>query len=153
MIPGEAKQTTSGMLEDLPRGSYVYFIVRDGDCVYVGQTTNLRQRLRSHPVYRKRDQAFFIHVDDSIRLSVEKEWIAQLNPEFNGRPGRPLSGPETLSVRFEMRLTVAEHKKLIRLGGAKWVREIIREDQGKKSYLTKRVHHERSETNKHARDA
>ncbi len=80
MIPAEAKQATKDTLDDLPRGSYVYFIVRNGSCVYVGQTVNLQQRLWGHHIYHEGDQAFFIHVDDSIRLSVEKEWIAQLNP-------------------------------------------------------------------------
>ena len=75
----------------LPEASCVYFLMHQGQCVYVGQTTNLRVRIADH--YREAakefDGIFFLSVPNDLRLSSEREWIAKLNPKYNGTVGRP----------------------------------------------------------------
>lgn len=87
---------------DCAEGSYVYFLMHDQECVYVGQTVNLQNRLRAHSD-KQFDRVLFIHVDDDIRLSAEKEWIATLQPKYNLRLGRPkltVTRGKRLPVRF-----------------------------------------------------
>lgn len=82
--------------EEIPDGSFVYFLVNDGECVYVGQTRNLRSRLRRHRSDKAYDSVYYLHVSADMRLSVESEWIAKLKPIYNGKPGRPAVGKEPM---------------------------------------------------------
>lgn len=107
-IPENAIELADGFCEST--GSYVYFLMLDGDCVYVGQTINLRHRLNGHRT-KKYDQVFFIEVPEDVRIQCEKEWIAKLKPALNGphggaRPGsgRKSKGDET-KVTTSIRLT------------------------------------------------
>lgn len=86
VIPHDALEFT-----DQAEGSYVYFLMKDGVCVYVGQTTNLRRRLKQHGD-KDYDRVVFIHVHDDVRLETESAFIEELSPKYNGEPGRPRTG-------------------------------------------------------------
>lgn len=60
----------------------VYFLCLSGKIVYVGQTVNLLQRVRSHgdKVF---DSVFFVSVEKDQLLKTEAKYIRQLKPPYN----------------------------------------------------------------------
>tara|TARA_Y100000310_G_scaffold299771_1_gene334890 strand:+ start:380 stop:1126 length:747 start_codon:yes stop_codon:yes gene_type:complete len=75
----------------------VYFLVREGRVVYVGQSINVHGRTNSHARERKRQQeingiggyvfdfALFLPVPRSDLMPVEAAFIRSLVPEYNGK--------------------------------------------------------------------
>lgn len=94
----------------------VYFLLRSGRVVYIGQTINLRKRLPKH--YKKRyDAVRWILCPKELLLHYESRWINRFKPKYNKKPG-PLSvlGP-TILVRYpvefipEIKAMIEEYKK------------------------------------------
>lgn len=65
----------------------IYFLFRDDVCVYVGQSTDVHGRVRSHKLQREGlkdfDSYALIPVDEDDLDSVETYYIRALQPEFN----------------------------------------------------------------------
>jgi hypothetical protein len=65
----------------------VYFLIKEGSIVYVGQTTNIVSRLLSHSKHfgpEGFDRIAFIPIDDRRLLSsVEEFYIAKFTPTLN----------------------------------------------------------------------
>lgn len=131
-IPATREHTT---------GSFIYFLMDGDECVYVGQTANLRQRILGHGG-KTFDRTMFIHVDDGIRLSAEQEWISRLRPKYNGYPGRPSKEPEQKRSKvLFIKLTKSEKREIIAAAksyGMKtttWVRDVIFSELRKNNVL------------------
>jgi hypothetical protein len=61
----------------------VYFLVRGGNVVYVGQTVSIEARMAAHRASKEFDNAFYLNVPESILLEVETAFIKSLRPELN----------------------------------------------------------------------
>lgn len=88
---------------DAPDGSFVYFLVRDRACVYVGRTSRLKSRIAEHRSSKDFDAAYAIPVDPERLLEVERDWIDGLSPEYNGgsekRGPKPIHGEPMVPLR------------------------------------------------------
>lgn len=80
----------------------VYFLCKNGKCIYVGQTANLAARLKAHSKTRSFDAAYFIPASAETRLEVESMWIQKLKPPENKKPGRPAKFLDGQYVTFRM---------------------------------------------------
>jgi hypothetical protein len=103
-----------------PDGPVVYFLMQGEECVYVGSSKSLTQRLPDH--LRKRikrpewtfDSVRYIHVDRSMMLETERYWIKEIQPKLNVvNIGRPRRGHEVVAVGI--RLPVEIYQQLKRL--------------------------------------
>lgn len=77
----------SGGLTDITRiisDSFVYFLSKDGEIVYVGQSKSVGGRLRSHRGTKEFDKVFAISVPAKRLNEVEGALIRLLNPKLNG---------------------------------------------------------------------
>lgn len=63
--------------------SGVYFLCKDGNVVYVGQSVNVAQRVGQHVGAKTFDSVFFIRVASSDLDYVEGELIRLLCPKYN----------------------------------------------------------------------
>jgi len=72
-----------------PRVSGIYFLVRAGVIVYVGQSVDVHTRVLAHRASKQFDSAFFWPVPAAELCKVEGAFIRILKPELNG------PGPET----------------------------------------------------------
>jgi hypothetical protein len=74
----------------------IYFLLRDGEVVYVGQSVATPIRVWTHlsEAGKDFDSAFFIEVPPSELTETENAFIAYFDPEYNRRPGmtQPLPG-------------------------------------------------------------
>lgn len=61
----------------------VYFLVKDGRVVYVGQSTNIHMRLAKHLATKDFDSFHFVECDASILDEVEAAYIVSLDPPLN----------------------------------------------------------------------
>jgi hypothetical protein len=68
----------------------VYFLIKEGEVVYIGQASNLLGRLASHQV-RDYDSVGFIAAPAEILDELERYWIAAFHPEHNRAGKIPLS--------------------------------------------------------------
>jgi hypothetical protein len=110
-------------------GSHVYFLCQSGECVYVGQSTRLRSRLRQHLKSGKEwDNAYYLPVHNENRLRSEAEWIVRLSPKYNGDAGRPTKeAADIRSRKIEIRLTEGEYKEFshtLGRGFTTWIRDV-----------------------------
>ena len=71
----------------------VYFLIRDGEIVYVGQSRQLPKRIESHRSDKKFDRVLFVRVSQSVIDQVERRLIIELAPEYNGCLDRGPTGP------------------------------------------------------------
>jgi len=63
----------------------IYFLVKDNDIVYVGQSIEVPSRVRGHKSTGKKfDSAYFIPVPEAALNEVERAFIAVLKPPLNG---------------------------------------------------------------------
>lgn len=65
--------------------SGVYFLIKHGEVIYVGQSINAYDRLSAH-LSKEYDAFFVIPVDPDELLVVEARYIAFLKPRLNCRP-------------------------------------------------------------------
>ena len=61
----------------------VYFLVADGEVVYVGESYRPLERIAVHTAKIRFDRAFFMKVEDGDALAVEKTFIKLLKPRYN----------------------------------------------------------------------
>jgi hypothetical protein len=91
-IPDEldaiADLCVSGLLH---RAHYVYYLYRDGEVVYIGQTSNVMSRMVSHSVGKSRkhfDGAMYrLCESENDMRKIESNEIHRLRPAFNRRRG------------------------------------------------------------------
>jgi hypothetical protein len=70
----------------------IYFLLKGKVLVYIGQTTNLFQRIAAHQTTEKDFDAFvFMPVEKELLSTYEAEYIAQYKPKYNNihNPVRP----------------------------------------------------------------
>lgn len=99
-LPPVSLRAVAGLLVPLPVQSIettpvpgVYFLVADGEVVYVGQSGNAISRAGSHLGTKTYDSGWFMRVAPSDLLLVEGEFIRALKPKYNyTKPGSLLSG-------------------------------------------------------------
>lgn len=73
-------------LRELPRSiepMFVYFLTRNDEIVYVGQTRNLTNRLLAHEKDKSFDRVFFIECDLQTVNETERHYIDRFSPEYN----------------------------------------------------------------------
>lgn len=61
----------------------VYFLVKDGDVVYVGRTASLVKRMKQHLHTKEFDSVFYVCVAEGDLETVEVEMITHLMPNLN----------------------------------------------------------------------
>lgn len=76
-------------VKNLPSAAGIYFAVKDGEVLYVGQSENMRERWSKHHKYSdlKRIGCVRIHFalsDGRPLVEQENEWIVSINPVGNG---------------------------------------------------------------------
>lgn len=64
-------------------GPCIYFLVENGEVVYVGQSTNLSGRLGQHVGIKPFDQVFYFLVPEDHLFEVENSLIKFLRPRLN----------------------------------------------------------------------
>ena len=103
MANGVAKWQITGTLKPLPSkvfqvpsGSAVYFLIKNGLVVYVGQSPNVFSRLARHSI-RDYDSIGILPAPADQLLKLEQYWIAALKPEYNetGKNGIPIAALES----------------------------------------------------------
>ncbi len=72
-------------LEDSRALCGVYFLFIHRELVYVGQSTNIRNRIATHRQDNRIDfdSVFFIEVDEDKLIQVEKGYIIRYDPKYN----------------------------------------------------------------------
>lgn len=89
MIP-EALSHINGLGEiPVAKGTFVYFLVLQGEVVYVGQTKQLFGRMTCHTLHMVTDfdHLFYLPVHPSRLDEVEAHFIKELKPKYNKSPG------------------------------------------------------------------
>lgn len=68
-----------------PDGCGVYFLVQDGQIVYVGSSVYPSRRVWSHTYdpTKKFSESFFLAVEQSRMLDAERYWIVTIKPIYN----------------------------------------------------------------------
>jgi hypothetical protein len=63
----------------------IYFLILEGEIVYVGQSTDYHSRVKSHTLAKaiQFDAVAFVRVAHGYLNNVEAEYIARLRPRFN----------------------------------------------------------------------
>ena len=111
----------------------IYFLIRDGEIVYVGQSTcNILERIARHTRDKVFDSFTVIHMTSDVDLDrLEAEYVYQLNPEYNKTMPRnsPYASKATLASRyglntFQTDRLVAQASVVPSPGGYYDVREI-----------------------------
>ena len=67
----------------IPAGTYLYFLLRCGEVVYVGQSNQLWGRAASHCADKAFDQVAAFPCDPSEISILEAEYILRFRPEYN----------------------------------------------------------------------
>jgi hypothetical protein len=78
----------------IPHGSAVYFLIKNGVVLYIGQSPNVFSRLSLHPLCNY-DSVGLLPAPEDDLLKLEAYWIAALQPELNQR-GKDVSPITTL---------------------------------------------------------
>jgi hypothetical protein len=69
----------------VPLGSGVYFLLRRGEVVYVGQAVCVARRIGAHIGEKDFDAAIYIPCDRGDLDRIEQQFITEMNPLFNRR--------------------------------------------------------------------
>jgi len=92
--------------DKIPDCSCVYFLFNDVELIYIGQTKNLRGRMKTHNVANKKlkddndlfNCVYYLKVNNfDERLSFEKEYILMYEPKYNG-DGKFIESNVTITV-------------------------------------------------------
>lgn len=129
-----------------PECGSVYFLVKNGCVVYVGQTKNLKNRLKKHSLANHTpysvginnwNEAYYVaEGEEEQRREIERREILRLAPKFNGGIGRP-KGPTTPGSVYARRLVIylmfdevaviKEHIKSLGITTpTKWAAQVLR---------------------------
>lgn len=103
----------------------VYFLIKNGLVVYVGQSSNVEKRIITHRNSEKQFDSYrVISCDESLLLYYERRWIKRFKPKYNlptgGQregAGRPKSEP-TVVIRVPVSL-LGEIKEIIKINNRK----------------------------------
>lgn len=83
-LPTKAVRIEQAEVNRLPPGCYLYFLLLAGECVYVGSTRNLKNRLPVHRCYNGPfDEVYYMRVPLGDRLYLERQWRNKLKPRYN----------------------------------------------------------------------
>jgi len=63
-------------------GPCIYFLIQNGQIIYIGQTDNLTRRLKQHKISHDSCRAISCHVEKLNHY--EERWINKFKPKFNG---------------------------------------------------------------------
>ncbi len=75
-----------------PVTGYVYFLANEkNEVVYVGQSTSLENRVRSHRAEKAFSSVYFVKVNLADINAIEEIFIAIFNPKLNNSQPRPFS--------------------------------------------------------------
>lgn len=66
--------------------SGIYFLIRKDVVVYIGQTTNFKNRMYAHKNGIPHDHIKYIHCHVKMLDYYEMRWISIFNPEYNFKP-------------------------------------------------------------------
>jgi hypothetical protein len=61
----------------------VYFLIRDGEIIYVGQSVNVHNRVGDHVRYRMFDRVYILPCDPANLLETEAKYIHKFRPVEN----------------------------------------------------------------------
>jgi len=92
----------------IPETGGVYLLIRNGVVIYVGQTGNLRQRIKGHRVRPFDDVKFTVCENRHHRRRLEIELTRIHNPEMRGKsdPNR-----KTLRICERLHARIKKHVK------------------------------------------
>lgn len=62
----------------------IYFLLRDGEVVYVGQSVSIARRVKTHRKTLVFDEVKYIEVDRTRLNDAERKFIMELKPKHNG---------------------------------------------------------------------
>ena len=63
----------------------VYFLIKNNEIVYVGQTVKLHNRLQQHKLDKDFDSYFFLECKKEELLALERKYIFEFLPVLNGK--------------------------------------------------------------------
>ena len=77
-----------GFWQSYPSISCVYFVVDGEECVYIGKTSDLRQRLTVNPRLRAdirsgRFRVYWWHMSNQVARGIEAQFICHFKPRLN----------------------------------------------------------------------
>jgi excinuclease UvrABC nuclease subunit len=83
-------------LENVPDIPCVYFLMNGTELTYIGQTSNLNQRIYKHLYsgFGKTpfDNIYYFYCEDrKERLRLEEEYVLMYNPKWNGYHGEMIN--------------------------------------------------------------
>ena len=85
-------------LREVPSSSGVYFLYKSGRAVYVGESIDIRRRLRSHEHKGKYEAISWIKCDPSSRKRLESFYIAVLDPFLNSNSTSSTSKSKSIAT-------------------------------------------------------
>ena len=74
-------------LAQIPNNSYqpgVYFLCKDDEVIYVGQSVSIHGRIQSHKQHKDFDRAYLLPIPESELDEIESAFIHFLKPPLNG---------------------------------------------------------------------
>jgi hypothetical protein len=71
-----------------PESAGVYFVYESGECVYVGESVNLRKRISGHPHVKGDRKVGFMLCSPHERKRFEAFYIGLLDPKLNSQSSR-----------------------------------------------------------------
>ena len=71
----------------------IYFLIKDSEIVYVGKSTHMPNRVKTHQLAKDFDRVFFISCSKWDLTSLEREYIQKFDPVLN-QLLRPKPEPE-----------------------------------------------------------
>ena len=89
----------------------IYFLYRNEEIVYIGQSRNLHRRIIQHCYGKEFDSYSYIQCDESELNDLEFEFIAKHKPMYNSLDGLKSTHYKTLNY-FKVRLDYEKFKEL-----------------------------------------
>ena len=122
-IPAELlnDETASAFFEYCPpRDSYVYFLIKNGAVLYVGQSTSLEGRIKGHLYDKVFDRVLVIPCERDVLDSLERYWIQKLQPILNDKMTNHAKKKQGMSLEQAEKSKAAKQRiaSLIRDGAA-----------------------------------
>lgn len=96
---------------------FVYFLINDGEVVYVGQTIHLMPRIASHKRDKDFDSYNFIECKASELDLIESFYIHALSPRLNGKLQSGASGLNFKSEEKSAPIGIVKMLELIKSAG------------------------------------
>lgn len=99
------QSTTFDRIKDLPASPGVYFIWKDGECVYVGCSGNLRKRIKVHhlasqfPICERLEWIPCQTRWDALQL--EDRLIKELKPQWNWNTGQFSKADNVVVIKLD----------------------------------------------------